>query len=215
MEDNKRKYYSILLKQYFDSLGIKKDDFDIDDFYHYIDNLSKQTNNYKEFLRSYDIDQRRKVLMEINKGPHTGIMEENGLILTPYYNVLGINGEIYGKDKRLVEEFDDDGYKILYEKDSITKSNYLLEDDIEYGLIHNITQDDLNKLFTYKIQDICNFCVGAYGNLSDKDARRKLLELRKIQEEYPCSEMYYDTLADQYYACVKTEDYQKVKVKTR
>lgn len=201
----KSKYILLLYKQYCDSVGKQYDKFNVmtdTEFIIFLSLLTKQTINYGNYLNYLDLCLNNNTTIELNKGKYDSLGNELVTIVSPFAETLGLkNSELLVCDSNPfivmgVSVYSLDNCDLLITHNPIFRNS--LNDII---LLHNIG---------------ANVCIGIYGNVKDKDKEEKFKMLKECAEKMSDNiGFYYDTEADNYYSCIKSERKVKKHILTR
>ena len=198
----KSKYILSLYKQYCSSKGKTYDKFNIlndIDFLVWIKSLHNQTIIYSDYLRYLNVSLSKDSTIEDDKGKYDSIGEKLTTIVSPFAETLG-----YQNSQMLVT---DEG-PLIFMGSSIFNAN---------GCDLFLTHNPFNLVIINKMALLhnigLNICFGVYGNVTDADKELKLKTIEELFEKVSDGlEIYYDTLDDNYFACIKSE--RNVKKKT-
>lgn len=191
----KSEYLFCLYYQYCKSVGKKYDKFNIlndTDFVEWVSRLYKQTKMYGDYLSFLDINLSSETAIEINKGKYDSL----GLKLV---SVVSSFGETFGLNNGKLIIYDDRPLVLM--SSSIFKAN-----NCDLFLTHNPYDIcDIDKI--KQLHDTgLNICLGMYGHISDKDRETKVKKLHSMADgTIDGLGFYYDTVDDDYFACVKSE----------
>lgn len=189
------RYILYLYKQYCSSIGkeFNKLNIFIDfDFIDWLEEINNNTNIYRTYLESLNIELGCFSAVEIGKGKYDSLGKENVSIVSPFAETLGL------QKSSLIIHNDE---PIIVSNSSIYKI-----DECNLFLTHNpFSENDIkNMIMIHNIG--LNICLGIYGDNNDKDRIEKLKILKNIMEQLDNDlKFYYDTQDINYFACIKSE----------
>ena len=166
------KYLNNLYNQYCNSRGIENTTYDSSkldaDFYNWLDNYKNLLLNYKEYLISLNFIGDEEVA-EVGKGIIDSLGISEFEIISPYAHTLK------KEDKDLVVlmgtpfVFSDEGI-FVYKGDTLLTYNMYDFSDVQNW---------------YKVlnKDICDICVGIFGNINDCDYKKKVKDIKFLLEK--------------------------------
>ena len=199
----KSEYLFCLYKQYCQSIGMKYDIYNIfsdANFINWVSGLYKQTKLYGNYLLSLDVDLACDSVIEINKGKYDSLGLNLVSVISNYAETLGLkNGSLLIRNNEPLV---------------LISSSIFEVDSCDLFLTHN-PYDMCDIAMFRQLYDIgLNICLGMYGQISDKDMEVKLKNLHSLaKDSIDDLRLYYDTLGNDYFACIKSARKIKRKVK--
>jgi len=184
-------YYNKLFETFLAKYGTKySEEIDYilkEEFYDWISDYKKLTNEYKLYLKNYiGIDLNNPFLAELDKGYADTVIEKNALMISPYAYTNFL--------KNYSMRLDKNNKIILLNPDKKIYNN------IDIVISHNpYTKKTIDKI--KKIALEYNIILGMYGNLYDQDKTEKINSLKILLNEIKDGEIDYNEKDDNYF-CV-------------
>lgn len=199
-------YLLNLFKQFNEAKGIKYTNFSDSVYIKYFAEWIKEQElvkeRYRDFIEYIGVVIDTSYTVELRKGKYDSIALPNTTIISPYASGLG-------KENMDIVMFQGEPL--------IIGSNKIIECQVAETYI---TQNPYSRRqlegLDYFGGMMAGICLGAYGNLSDKDKEKRIKQIKEYGEIYlPWLQEEYETLDDKYFYLLRSDYKKKKLVKTR